>query len=350
MILPEIEVLQRPLLSSCSDRVLCLGSCFGEHLQAFLDDIGLSAFHRRQTCNHFNPASLAVMLRLPEDVDAETLEVGPSRYFGEESAVLSTPHLRWLFSETPAAVVALTRRYLRELEGALLKADIIVWTLGTADVLRSRATGQVLCSANGLSPDTYQFDLLDLSQILEAMLAVWGEITSRRAPPALIITLSPQRYFWDAQVLSGADVNETSYVRNVQSKSRLRCAIDAFCERVPEAIYFPAYEIVLDELRLMEPLFDGRSLTHVSATTPGIVLERFERAHFSNELHEYHDCLRKVRRLNHIRRYCEGVDQVLAAKLAHLSSEAARLERAGIAGERLAAEVLDLRQSLEARP
>jgi hypothetical protein len=75
VILPEVEIGAnlRPLLPDM--RILCLGSCFVEHLHGHLAKNELPSFHRRQTCNYFNPASLAHMMRWVATGDIELDEM-----------------------------------------------------------------------------------------------------------------------------------------------------------------------------------------------------------------------------------------------------------------------------------
>lgn len=329
MILPEVEIGASPRPFSPDTRILCLGSCFVEHLHEHLAKNEWPSFHRRQTCNHFNPASLAHMMRWVEagEIPLDEMDIRPSSYFDGEPGVYTSAHFRALYAGSVQGVHDLARRYIDEFRHALAEADAVAWTLGTADVLRSVSSGVALCSGNGIDREAYQLATLDTSEIIASIDKVRRRSRGLRggAPQQWVLSVSPQRYFWDALVQRPHDPAHVDFVRNSSSKSRLRCAVDALCASDPDTQYFPSYELVIDQLRMVEPMFDGVGVTHVSSSAPGFVIAAFEKHWLAPSAHQYLRIRRRLERLLELHGYCEGVRDVLLRRMQAVARDIAEL-------------------------
>ena len=89
----------------------------------------------------------------------------------------------------------------------------------------------------------------------------------------VVFTLSPYRY------------RKYGMVENARVKARLLLLIDALCRRFEGAAYFPAYEIVTDELR--DYRFYKEDMLHPSDQAVGYVWERFREWTFTPEMDEF---------------------------------------------------------------
>lgn len=283
-----VQPPRTPLIDGPWTRVLSLGSCFAEHFAAFFSQLGFPSYHRRETCNHFNPVSLADQLRdvltnralRPEDVQV-------SRHLDTEGVtVFTTPYRRGLFADSVDGVLASATALDAELRAELARAAFVVCTLGTADVLRARNGSRVLCAGNHVAPDAYRLSSLSVEEIAGALREIRSHLHALAGtPPTLLLTVSPQRYFWDAALID--DVEGSQLVANSLSKAKLRVAADVVCREFADVHYFPAYEIAIDELRWVEPLFDGHGHTHVGSLTPTVVLDRFVETYGTDLLRRY---------------------------------------------------------------
>jgi hypothetical protein len=102
----------------------------------------------------------------------------------------------------------------------------------------------------------------------------------------IIFTVSPIRHFKD-----GAH-------QNMLSKSTLLLAIDQVCQVVDRVDYFPAYEIVMDELR--DYRFYAADMVHPSEVAIEYLWQRFREWCFSADANRATDeALRLRSRLNH---------------------------------------------------
>ena len=88
----------------------------------------------------------------------------------------------------------------------------------------------------------------------------------------VILTVSPVRHLGD-----GAEQNSVS-------KAILRVAVDALCEQYENAHYFPAYELLNDDLR--DYRFYADDLAHPTHSAVEYVWEKFSEAALSKQAQE----------------------------------------------------------------
>jgi len=83
-------------------------------------------------------------------------------------------------------------------------------------------------------------------------------------------------------------------IENQRSKSTLLLGIDAVIHKYPETNYFPAYEIMMDELR--DYRYYARDLVHPSPVAVDIIWDVFCQAYIEPHEKEYHALIEKIRR------------------------------------------------------
>ncbi len=312
---PSVEVEPFPLFSSPEDRTVCFGSCFAEHFHAELETAGLGSYHRIATCNHFNPVSLADMLEQLERGEAlRGADVLPSRYLESRRTVLTTPFRRAHYGLSTESLLAEAAALDTGLIEALRRADVFTLTLGTADALALRRDGRVICSANHTALELYELRALSVDEVHSALRRFVEALLRLRAGRAfrMVVTVSPQRYFWNAHLVNGPP---RDFARNQLSKSRLRLAVDRLASELPFVVYFPSYEIVMDELRWVEPLYDQGEFVHAGADTPPYVMRRFWEAYSSNAVDEHRAEVARIRHLASLARKAPALLPVLAERL-----------------------------------
>lgn len=112
---------------------------------------------------------------------------------------------------------------------------------------------------------------------LESLCASWCDplqMIHKDCPQLQIVfTLSPYRYA------------KYGMHENALSKARLLLLIDHLCDRFDFAHYFPAYEIVVDELR--DYRFFAEDMLHPSDQAVSYIWERFQEWTFTPELSAY---------------------------------------------------------------
>ena len=137
------------------------------------------------------------------------------------------------------------------------ETDVVVITFGTAWVYVDKQTNKVV--DNCLKRPANDFNRRRLT--IDEIVSLWQPIVSRYADTRFIFTVSPIRHIKD-----GLHENQVS-------KGILLQAVDQIVSLNTERIhYFPAYEIVLDELR--DYRFYASDMLHPSTTAVDYIWER----------------------------------------------------------------------------
>ena len=241
-----------------SDRVVVMGSCFAEHIGA-----RLSEMKWRTVVNPFgvlyNPLSIAeAMGRLisARPYTEEELTLYPH---GGWSTWMH--HSRYAHPDKETAL-QLINGSLAIGSQMLAQADMLIVTLGTAWVYRQKETNQVVGNCHKVPERTFTRQRLTVEETVETMAAMLAQLWEVNPSLRMIITVSPVRHLKDT--LHG----------NQLSKATLLLAVDELCRRFPDRVhYFPAYEIVMDELR--DYRFYADDMAHPSPQAVEYVWERF---------------------------------------------------------------------------
>ena len=127
------------------------------------------------------------------------------------------------------------------------------------------------------------FEHLSVDEIVESLESILASLKKLRMgkPFNWIITISPQRYAWPKK-WTGVDSVTQSFI----CKAKNMIAIQEFLKGHPSEsiIYFPSFEIVIDELRLFETLSTYDHLHINRELTPKYVVKRFLKSYCTGDL------------------------------------------------------------------
>ena len=217
----EVEIPQSPWQLNMNSRVLLIGSCFTDHIGQLMQQYGLQAVSN-PTGVLYNP--LSIVQSLNGDMRVEIVE--------HDGLYHSFSH-HGSFSGTDSDEV--TRRCLQslaDLHQAFAQADTVFVTFGTAYVYYHN--GQVVANCHKLPEREFTRSRLTEQEIL----AAWRPVLRNNADKHWVFTVSPIRHRRD-----GMHANQLS-------KGTLLLSIDQLQQEFPDRVsYFPAYELLIDELR-----------------------------------------------------------------------------------------------------
>lgn len=163
---------------------------------------------------------------------------------------------------------------------------VAVFTLGTTHVYRLKETGEIVDNCQKRPQRLFQEEELTIDQccdaLAEAVDKLWGIVPGVQ----VIITVSPIRYA------------KYGFHGSQLSKATLLLAADRLCREYGCCSYFPAYEIVNDELR--DYRFYKEDMLHPSDQAVAYIWERFSAAYFSKETNAFLEKWRPIKAaLNH---------------------------------------------------
>lgn len=225
----EIDITPLKQSISYGDGILFLGSCFADEVGSICRGLGFNAM-----INPFgvlyNPVSIANAIhRLHNGRPFSRKEVIRT---GEEF-YCTFSHNTEFWNPSEDTLLERVNQELKQTTEYFANSKWVVISLGTAWVYRYRKTLEVVANCHKMPSQL--FDRFCLS--VPSVVTVLSDMVNLNPDKQFIFTVSPLRHLKDG--LHG----------NQLSKSTLLLAVDQVCERFDKAHYFPAYEILLDELR-----------------------------------------------------------------------------------------------------
>lgn len=249
----EIEVTPFDRKISYRSRILAVGSCFADNMAEALRRAKFSVAANPAGVM-FNPESIARTLRMFElkrPVREEELTCSGGRWFDYRfHGSLAAPTAHEAVEKMNAA--------LGEGHRALAGSDTVIITFGTAWVYILNRTGEVVANCHKQPSALFTRKRLTVSEIIDLFTPLLEGMLKDRL---VIFTVSPVRHLGD-----GAD-------ENFLSKATLKVAVAELVARFGNAVYFPAYEIVNDDLR--DYRFYADDLVHPSAQAIAYIREKF---------------------------------------------------------------------------
>lgn len=163
---------------------------------------------------------------------------------------------------------------------------VAVFTLGTNHVYRLKETGEIVDNCQKRPQRLFQEEELTIDQCRDALAEAVDKLRGIVPGVQVIITVSPIRYA------------KYGFHGSQLSKATLLLAADRLCREYGCCSYFPAYEIVNDELR--DYRFYKEDMLHPSDQAVAYIWERFSAAYFSKETNAFLEKWRPIKAaLNH---------------------------------------------------
>lgn len=158
---------------------------------------------------------------------------------------------------------------------------VCVFTLGTNHVYRLKETGEIVDNCRKRPQRLFQEEELTIDQCREALSEAVGILEKINPEVKVIVTVSPIRYA------------KYGFHGSQLSKATLLLAADKLCREHDNCTYFPAYEIVNDELR--DYRFYKEDMLHPSEQAVSYIWERFSELYFSKETSSFLEKWRPIK-------------------------------------------------------
>lgn len=240
-----------------ADRLMLLGSCFATNMGIKLTDA--------KFCCDVNPYGV---LYNPLSISAALREINAGKKYDSDHLFFfrecwHSPMHHGDFSGAKADVVlqGINER-LQEAHTNLAKVDYLLLTFGTAWVYESKDTGQIVANCHKQPEANFARRKLSIEDIVLDYKTLLADLFMQNPKLKVLFTVSPIRHIRD-----GMHANSLS-------KATLLLAIERLQQAYPEQVfYFPAYELLIDELR--DYRFYAEDMVHPSEVAVRYVWERF---------------------------------------------------------------------------
>lgn len=211
------------------DKLLFLGSCFADEVGKLCRGAGFDA-EVNPFGVQFNPASIAWSVEL----------LGGNRLFTEDDVVEVGGEFYCTFNHSTEFWNRSADGLLESVNSSLIssrkhfaESKWVIVSLGTSWVYRHKERGCCVSNCHKQPSQMFEREFLSVGQSVELLKGMVERFPKKQ----FVFTVSPLRHLKD-----GLHENQLS-------KSALLLAVDQVCTMFGNAQYFPAYELLLDELR-----------------------------------------------------------------------------------------------------
>jgi hypothetical protein len=261
-----VEVPKYRWQTGYSQKIIFMGSCFTENIGTRMEtlkyDVDINPFGIL-----YNPFSVSNGLRIllqQKEFKAEDLIFANGLWHS------FSHHGRFSSADENEALEQINSR-IKSSAGFLKNAGFLFITFGTAWIYKFKKTGRLVSNCHKIPAKEFERVRLNVDEIVDEYRDLLTEM--RKVNPSLkvVFTVSPIRHWKDGAI------------ENQCSKAVLLLAIDKLINEFGDdyCAYFPAYEIVMDELR--DYRFYAEDMIHISDVAVEHIWEKFQLALIDKE-------------------------------------------------------------------
>ncbi len=259
----EIKLEASPVRINLKDKILTAGSCFSDAIGKQLAEIKFNTLANPFGVS-YNPHSIHKVLRY-----ALHNQIVPDHTYLNNQELVANYDFHSSFSAMKKSEV---EKKIKEIIGwshyFLKGAHWIFITYGSAWVYERNDTGEIVSNCHKMPALGFTKSLLSQKKVLESFKEFYRDLKAFNPTCKLILTVSPVRHIKDTLPL------------NSVSKSVLRLACQTISETYADALYFPSYEIMLDDLR--DYRFYKADMIHPSEEAEEYIWNKFSDCFFDN--------------------------------------------------------------------
>ncbi len=251
-----------------ADSIVMIGSCFTDNIGKQLEMDGFEVVHNPMG-PLFNPASIFNCLRRASNEE----RYKAADFVKDAAGVYHCLDFASKYqSKDPEKLAEAVNYDLSDLAKACNEATVAIITLGSAHTFIYKPTWKIVGNCHKLPATAFEPSMLVFSQIGHYLAGIASAFPKARM---IVFTVSPVRHL--AYGLHGNNIG----------KAHLLLAVEEILKMDNRAEYFPAFEILHDDLR--DYRFYASDLKHPSEMAIDYIYEQFGRRYF------YPDTIRKAK-------------------------------------------------------
>ncbi|MFN8259627.1 MAG: GSCFA domain-containing protein [Chitinophagales bacterium] len=270
----KINIPVSPFKVTHQDRLLLMGSCFTENIGHYLN--------RYQFATNINPFGIiyqpvSIFNNLKKVIKKEIYSAGD--LLQNNGLYLSLDHHGQFSGTDQGKVLSTINASIDKAHADFNAARFIIITLGTAFVYKHLEQDRIVANCHKIPNTAFEKRLLSMDEIKVA----FNDVKDLLKDKTVIFTVSPVRHWRDGAV------------ENQRSKSILIASIHQLIDEHNNCFYFPAYEIMMDELR--DYRFYAEDMLHPNEVAVKYIWQRFAEAYFSEDTQHINVQLEKINSL-----------------------------------------------------
>ena len=261
----ELNPLPTTKKISYHDKIVTIGSCFsqviGERLLNNKFEVLVNPFG-----TIFNPISIFRLLQQPIDKSIIDGTI-------ENKGAWFNHHVHSSINATSKELLNLKLNdHLNQFALSIKNATTLIITLGTAFVYKQKSTNELVANCHKIPSDFFTKSLLSTEDIVVSFGTVYAQLKKQSPGLEIILTVSPVRHTKDTLEL------------NSLSKSILRLACHEISQQFSDVLYFPSYELMMDDLR--DYRFYKEDMIHPSEVAEEYIWNKFSELYFNTSTNE----------------------------------------------------------------
>lgn len=248
-------------------KIVTLGSCFadqfGQWMKAYKFQVSVNPFGTT-----YNPISIHQLLlqSLDNSLDESLFVERDGLWYHNQY------HSHWL-AATREELTQTIRQQQHALNQFIKTTDVLILTYGTAWVYHLLPNNQLVSNCHKVPASQFTKQLLTERKIKESFDELYKKLKSANPSIRIILTVSPVRHIKDSLEL------------NSVSKGLLRLVCYQLVNHYDSVEYFPAFEIMMDDLR--DYRFYERDMIHPSAEARDYINQKFSDCYFSEDTRSF---------------------------------------------------------------
>jgi len=227
----ELPIPKFPFQISYQDHILLLGSCFSDNIGTFLTKNRFFALSN-PFGTLFNPVSIANVIKMTLN---PTLFSNDYRYFFDHRYISFAHHGSFSHSDENQFLTQIKQQW-QITKTFIEKAGYIFITFGTAYCYRFLERNLVVANCHKIPNTQFEKFRLTIAETVQIYQEIVQQLKQLNPSLRIIFTVSPVRHLGDG------------FHENQISKSVLHLSIEQLTDE-KSCFYFPAYEILMDDLR-----------------------------------------------------------------------------------------------------
>jgi hypothetical protein len=270
-----------PYKISYTDKVMFIGSCFASNMGS-----QMAAGHMPVMINPFgtvfNPVSISNTL----DAIIQGKKFMLEDLHFHDGTWLSFYHYTDFSAGDPAKVLDKINTRTAEASAFLKSAKYLFITFGTARVYALKKTNQIVSNCHKIPADKFNNKILSVDEISDLWKKQLDNLQTHFPQLRIVFTISPVRHWKD-----GAHGNQLS-------KSILFVAVEELLKHRMSPDYFPAYEIMMDDLR--DYRYYNDDMLHISPLALNYIWDAFAGCYLDfRTLNIWKNAIKVARAFNH---------------------------------------------------
>ncbi len=264
--------------------IASMGSCFAREIRKVLIREGYS--YIREETEH--PASVHASAAWERTYNTFSMRqifeytfgsFAPSTrwWISSKTRQVQDPFRRIILYESVEAAEKDFQHHVECSKRALLKAKVLILTLGLTEIWEDKSDKSVICLPSGPyfneggGRDEYEFRVSRYQENLDNLETIYALMKQHNPECRIVMTISPV-HLW-ATFRKDMDVISA----NCNSKSTLRAVVDEFAGRHGDVFYFPSYEMATSFNMLMnQSCFEyGKENFHINRATVEMIMKHF---------------------------------------------------------------------------